>query len=85
MNGDGNMPYDICEDETTLSFIENEMAKRGVTQERGHIYIPRRGIFSEWIINLKVDQPAFCVLVALPYTVFRDFFPLHPRAQSVRY
>ena len=33
VNGDGNMPYDICEDETTLSFIENEMAKRGVTQE----------------------------------------------------
>ena len=27
------MPYDICEDETTLSFIENEMAKRGVTQD----------------------------------------------------
>ena len=21
VNGDGNMPYDICEDETTLSFI----------------------------------------------------------------
>jgi len=33
VNGDGNMPYDICEDETTLSFIENEMAKQGVTQE----------------------------------------------------
>ena len=33
VNGDGNMPYDICEDETTLSYIENEMAKRGVTQE----------------------------------------------------
>merc|ERR1711899_414734 len=33
VNGDSNMPYDICEDETTLSFIENEMAKRGVTQE----------------------------------------------------
>jgi len=33
VNGDGNMPYDICEDETTLSFIENEMAKKGVTQE----------------------------------------------------
>ena len=27
------MPYDICEDETTLSFIENEMAKKGVTQD----------------------------------------------------
>ena len=33
VNGDGNMPYDICEDETTLSYIENEMAKRGVTQD----------------------------------------------------
>merc|ERR1719481_512501 len=33
VNGDGNMPYDICEEETTLSFIENEMAKRGVTQD----------------------------------------------------
>lgn len=32
VNGDGNMPYDICEDDATLSFIENEMAKRGVTQ-----------------------------------------------------
>lgn len=27
------MPYDICEDEATLDFIESEMAKRGITQE----------------------------------------------------
>lgn len=27
------MPYDICEDEQTLDYIESEMAKRGVTQE----------------------------------------------------
>lgn len=27
------MPYDLCEDDTTLSYIENEMARRGVTQE----------------------------------------------------
>ena len=33
VNADGNMPYDLCEDDTTLSYIENEMAKRGVTQE----------------------------------------------------
>lgn len=33
VNADGNMPYDICEDETTLDYIESEMAKRGVTQE----------------------------------------------------
>lgn len=29
VNADGNMPYDICEDEATLDFVENEMAKRG--------------------------------------------------------
>lgn len=29
VNADGNMPYDICEDELTLDFIESEMSKRG--------------------------------------------------------
>lgn len=33
VNGDGNMPYDICEEERTLDAIETEMASRGVTQE----------------------------------------------------
>lgn len=33
VNADGNMPYDICEDEEALDYIENEMARRGVTQE----------------------------------------------------
>lgn len=33
VNADGNMPYDICEDEATLDYIENEMARRGVTQQ----------------------------------------------------
>uniref|UniRef100_A0A915JY74 Protein phosphatase 1 regulatory subunit 16A n=1 Tax=Romanomermis culicivorax TaxID=13658 RepID=A0A915JY74_ROMCU len=33
VNADGNMPYDICDDEETLDYIESEMAKRGVTQE----------------------------------------------------
>lgn len=33
VNGDGNMPYDICENETALDYIESEMAKRGVTQQ----------------------------------------------------
>ena len=32
VNADGNMPYDICEDESTLDFIEGEMAQQGVTQ-----------------------------------------------------
>lgn len=26
------MPYDICEDDATLDYIESEMARRGVTQ-----------------------------------------------------
>ncbi|XP_036366790.1 protein phosphatase 1 regulatory subunit 12A isoform X2 [Octopus sinensis] len=33
VNADGNMPYDICDDEDTLDLIENEMARRGITQE----------------------------------------------------
>ena len=30
VNADGNMPYDICEDEVTLDHIETEMAKQGM-------------------------------------------------------
>ncbi|KAG9509405.1 Protein phosphatase 1 regulatory inhibitor subunit 16B [Fragariocoptes setiger] len=33
-NSDGNFPYDICEDEATLEYIESEMSKRGITQEQ---------------------------------------------------
>ncbi|KAB0796221.1 hypothetical protein PPYR_10282 [Photinus pyralis] len=33
VNADGNMPYDICEDEAALDYIEGEMANRGVTQQ----------------------------------------------------
>jgi hypothetical protein len=33
VNADGNMPYDICDDEPTLDLIESEMASRGITQE----------------------------------------------------
>ena len=33
LNADGNMPYDVCDDDNTLDFIESEMAKRGITQE----------------------------------------------------
>jgi ankyrin repeat protein len=33
VNTDGNMPYDICDDEVCLEFIESEMAARGITQQ----------------------------------------------------
>nr|XP_033770054.1 protein phosphatase 1 regulatory inhibitor subunit 16B [Geotrypetes seraphini]XP_033770055.1 protein phosphatase 1 regulatory inhibitor subunit 16B [Geotrypetes seraphini]XP_033770056.1 protein phosphatase 1 regulatory inhibitor subunit 16B [Geotrypetes seraphini]XP_033770058.1 protein phosphatase 1 regulatory inhibitor subunit 16B [Geotrypetes seraphini] len=34
VNADGNMPYDLCEDEPTLDFIETCMAYQGITQEK---------------------------------------------------
>ncbi|MBN3276637.1 PP16A phosphatase, partial [Polyodon spathula] len=34
VNADGNMPYDLCEDEVTLDYIETAMANQGITQER---------------------------------------------------
>ncbi|CAD5210060.1 unnamed protein product [Bursaphelenchus xylophilus] len=33
VNAEGNMPYDICDDEETLDLIETEMANNGITQE----------------------------------------------------
>lgn len=33
LNADGNMPYDICDDEVTLDFIETQMDRIGITQE----------------------------------------------------
>lgn len=33
VNADGNMPYDLCEDERTLDCLETAMASRGITQE----------------------------------------------------
>ncbi|XP_069771237.1 protein phosphatase 1 regulatory subunit 16A [Narcine bancroftii] len=34
VNADGNMPYDLCDDEVTLDCIEIAMAQQGVTQEK---------------------------------------------------
>ncbi|XP_060099029.1 protein phosphatase 1 regulatory subunit 16A [Heteronotia binoei] len=33
VNSDGNMPYDLCEDDVTLDYIETAMAEQGITQE----------------------------------------------------
>ncbi|XP_042321536.1 protein phosphatase 1 regulatory subunit 16A [Sceloporus undulatus] len=33
VNSDGNMPYDLCEDDATLDYIETAMAEQGITQE----------------------------------------------------
>ena len=39
VNADGNMPYDICDDEVTLDFIESEMAKRGKKRSSHLLFI----------------------------------------------
>jgi protein phosphatase 1 regulatory subunit 16A len=33
LNADGNMPYDICDDDHTLDYIETQMDRSGITQE----------------------------------------------------
>ena len=47
VNTDGNMPYDICDDEACLEYIESEMAARGITQH---------------IIDMKRRQTELCML-----------------------
>lgn len=32
VNGDGNMPFDLCEDEQTLDYLESQMVAKGITQ-----------------------------------------------------
>ncbi|GCB84171.1 hypothetical protein scyTo_0024700 [Scyliorhinus torazame] len=34
VNADGNMPYDLCEDDVTLDYIESTMAQQDITQEK---------------------------------------------------
>lgn len=34
VNADGNMPYDLCEDDATLEMLEMVMAEQGITQDR---------------------------------------------------
>lgn len=41
VNADGNMPYDLCEDEATLELIEVVMAEQG--ESRSQRLIKKRG------------------------------------------
>ncbi|XP_069740326.1 protein phosphatase 1 regulatory inhibitor subunit 16B-like isoform X2 [Narcine bancroftii] len=34
INADGNMPYDLCDDDQTLELIETAMVNQGITQEK---------------------------------------------------
>ncbi|KAM9024769.1 LOW QUALITY PROTEIN: protein phosphatase 1 regulatory subunit 16A [Ara ararauna] len=49
LNSDGNMPYDLCEDEATLDCLESAMAAQGITQEEIEEAraAPERGMLEE--------------------------------------
>jgi protein phosphatase 1 regulatory subunit 16A len=51
LNADGNMPYDICDDEVTLDYIETQMDRIGITQEM--IDKTRSQIENQMLIDLE--------------------------------
>lgn len=44
VNSDGNMPYDLCEDDATLDYIETAMADQGESGLRGVFFCPGSGV-----------------------------------------
>lgn len=77
VNADGNMPYDICEDEMTLDYIETEMAKRGITQEQ--IDLTRLATEHQMLADLKEYTAAGG---DLEYTDQHGATPLHVAAAN---
>ena len=51
LNADGNMPYDICDDDRTLDYIETQMDRRGITQEM--IDETRAQIENQMLVDLR--------------------------------
>jgi protein phosphatase 1 regulatory subunit 16A len=52
LNADGNMPYDICDDEVTLDYIETQMDRIGITQEM--IDKTRSQIENQMLMDLEI-------------------------------
>lgn len=53
VNGDGNMPFDLCEDEETLDYLEMQMVAQGITQDK--IDLARASTEMQMITDLE-DQ-----------------------------
>jgi len=51
LNADGNMPYDICDDDRTLDYIETQMDRNGITQQM--IDETRAQIENKMLIDLR--------------------------------
>ncbi|KAK6630921.1 hypothetical protein RUM44_003093 [Polyplax serrata] len=77
VNADGNMPYDICEDEAALDYIEGEMARRGVTQEL--IDETRADTELKMLADL---QQASALGLDLEYQDYQGATPLHIAAAN---
>lgn len=71
LNNDGNMPYDLCDDDKCLEFIELQMASKGITQEiidkKRHeieeIFLNDIKILSKREINSKLKEQNGCTLL----------------------
>ncbi|XP_078275404.1 protein phosphatase 1 regulatory inhibitor subunit 16B-like [Rhinoraja longicauda] len=51
VNADGNMPYDLCDDDQTLELIETAMVNQGITQEK--IDQIRTAVEQQMIVDIK--------------------------------
>lgn len=51
VNGDGNLPFDICDDEATLDYLESQMVSQGITQEL--IEKTRNSVESKMLIDIE--------------------------------
>ncbi|XP_078092289.1 protein phosphatase 1 regulatory inhibitor subunit 16B [Mustelus asterias] len=51
VNADGNMPYDLCDDDRTLELIETAMVNQGITQEK--IDQTRTAVERQMIIDIR--------------------------------
>ncbi|XP_078411085.1 protein phosphatase 1 regulatory inhibitor subunit 16B [Cetorhinus maximus] len=51
VNADGNMPYDLCDDDRTLELIETAMVNQGITQEK--IDQTRTAVEQQMIVDIR--------------------------------
>ncbi|XP_038659523.1 protein phosphatase 1 regulatory inhibitor subunit 16B [Scyliorhinus canicula] len=51
VNADGNMPYDLCDDDRTLELIETAMVNQGITQEK--VDQTRTAVERQMIIDIR--------------------------------
>lgn len=80
LNADGNMPYDICDDDKTLDYIETQMDRIGITQDmidksRSHVESQMLGDLQALVRSKSSSSPS--VDDPLAYRNDEGATPLH--------